>query len=100
MNDARVTSLGISGALLESRHELARGSRIEIEISLWRILPTLAVPAQVLSVREDPVTRTFLHSMQFGALEAPQIRLLGNYVINQINQTSASVSPLASRPAR
>lgn len=89
MNDARVTSLGISGALLESRHELPRGSRIEIEMSLWRILPTLAVPAQVLNVREDPQTRTFLHSMQFGTLEPGQIRLLGNYVINQINQTSA-----------
>ena len=89
LSDARVTSLGIGGALLESRDELPRGTQVELEMSLWRILPTLSMPAQVLDVREDPSTRTFLHSMQFGTLQGPQIRLLGNYVINQINQTSA-----------
>ena len=88
MPDAKVISLGISGALLESRHELPRSSLVDLELSLWRILPTLAVPAQVLETREDPATRTFLHSMQFGTLQVPQIRLLGNYVINQINQTN------------
>ena len=89
LSDARVTSLGIGGALLESRDELPPGVQVDLEMSLWRILPTLAVTAQVLEVREDPTTRTYLHSMHFGVLQGAQIRLLGNYVINQINQTSA-----------
>ena len=42
----------------------------------------------VIDVKQEPGTGLFLHSVQFSSLEADQVKLLGNYVINMINQTS------------
>lgn len=86
--DARVVNLGIGGALVETRNEVPKGIDADLEISLWRILPTLCLSGAILDVRQEPGTGFFLVSIQFGALQADQIKLLGNYIINLINQTS------------
>jgi hypothetical protein len=86
--DPRVVNLGIGGALVESRHETPAEQDVELEISLWRILPTLALPARIIDVRQEPGNQIYLHSLQFGDLTAEQTRLLGNYIINFINQAS------------
>lgn len=88
LTDAKVVNLGIGGALVESKDELPTGSRIEMEISLWRILPTLALNGVVLHTRREPGCDGVLHSVQFGALDPGDVKLLGNYIINLINQTS------------
>ncbi len=86
--EPRVVNLGVGGALLEARNEGVRGIPVEVEISLWRILPTLCLAGHVIDVRQEPGTGLWLHSVQFTALDSDQIKLLGNYVINMINQTS------------
>jgi hypothetical protein len=86
--DPRVINLGIGGALVESRHETPAEQDVELEISLWRILPTLCLPARIIEVRQEPGNGIYLHCLQFGDLTPEQIRLLGNYIINFINQSS------------
>lgn len=89
LNEARVVNLGIGGALLESATAMEKNASLTLEISLWRILPTLRLPVTVLDVRPDLDTGLQLHSLQFGPMEGQQIKILGNYIINMINQTHA-----------
>ena len=86
--EARLVNLGIGGALLESDAPLAKGPIFTVEMSLWRILPTLRLPAAVLDSRQDADSGRVLTSLQFGSMEAAQVKLLGNYIINMINQSS------------
>ena len=89
VGEARLVNIGIGGCLLESAEPLEQGRQVTVEMSLWRILPTLRLPASVLDVRSDPDTGLALASLQFGAMDPAQVKLLGNYVINMINQSSA-----------
>lgn len=83
----RVVNLGIGGALLHSTEALDKGAIYSLEMSLWRILPTLRLPVGVIEVRPDPAGGHLI-SLQFGEMDAPQVKLLGNYIINMINQTA------------
>ena len=84
----RVDNLGIGGALLHSSDPLDKGAIYSLEMSLWRILPTLRLPVGVIDVRPDPA-EGYLMSLQFGEMDAPQVKVLGNYIINMINQTAS-----------
>jgi hypothetical protein len=83
----RVVNLGIGGALLHSSLPLERGGIYSLEMSLWRILPTLRLPVGVIEVRPD-TAEGHLISLQFGEMDPPQVKVLGNYIINMINQTA------------
>lgn len=87
--EGKVCNLGVSGALLETKAEFKAGEAVEVELSLWRILPRLKVRGQVVEVKENANQRTYLHSIQFGIIPGQDMRLLGNYVINQLNQACA-----------
>lgn len=84
--DGRIVNIGIGGALLETRVSVDSGRHGSLEMSLWRILPTLRLPVTILDQRHDG--ELILLSLKFGALDAPQVKLLGNYIINMINQSS------------
>jgi hypothetical protein len=86
--DGKVVNLGIGGALVETAEALTKGSSLELEMSLWRILPTLRLPARVLDSRPDALSGQHLSSLQFANLESPQIKTLGNYIINMINMAN------------
>ncbi len=87
--EGKVCNLGVSGALLETKSEFKAGDTVEVEMSLWRILPRLKLRGQVVDVKENGSQRTYLHSIQFGVIPGQDMRLLGNYVINQLNQACA-----------
>ncbi len=86
--EGRLVNIGIGGTLLESRQQLTRGSLFTVEMSLWRILPTLRLPVAVLDSRAEGEDQ-FLTSLKFGAIEPDRVKLLGNYIINMINQSSS-----------
>jgi hypothetical protein len=86
--EARLVNIGIGGCLLESAESLEKDREVTVEMSLWRILPTLRLPATVIETRQDPDTGLCLTSLKFGAMDSAQVKLLGNYVINMINQSS------------
>ena len=88
VSEARLVNIGIGGCLLESSEGLEKGREVTVEMSLWRILPTLRLPATVIEHRQDPETGLALTSLKFGAIDSGQVKLLGNYVINMINQSS------------
>lgn len=88
ISEARLVNIGIGGCLLESTQGLEKGQMVTVEMSLWRILPTLRLPATVLDQRNDPESGLLLSSLQFGSIDSSQVKLLGNYVINMINQSS------------
>lgn len=81
-----IRNLGISGALVETRQEFQVGQEVALEMSLWRILPSLTLHGRVVEVRESHNQQSNFVSVQFGIIAGPQMKLLGNYVINQINQ--------------
>ena len=89
ISEARLVNIGIGGALLESADRLTKGSIYTVEMSLWRILPTLRLPVAAMDERNDEESGLVLTSLQFGPIEPPQVKLLGNYIINMINQSSA-----------
>lgn len=84
----RVLNLGLGGALLESPQPMEVGHEVDLEICLWRILPALSLRCQVLQTRQEHPGGPYLHSLLFMGLDADQVKLLGNYVIYLINQTS------------
>lgn len=88
VHEGRLVNIGIGGALLESAEELVKGDVLTVEMSLWRILPTLRLPVAVMDPRREPESGLVLTSLQFGPIEPPQVKLLGNYIINMINQSS------------
>lgn len=88
ISEARLVNIGIGGCLLESAEPLEKNQLVTVEMSLWRILPTLRLPASVLDVRSDPESGLALTSLQFGTMDSAQVKLLGNYVINMINQSN------------
>lgn len=88
LSESRLVNIGIGGALLESADPLAKGDVLTVEMSLWRILPTLRLPVAVMDCRPDADTGLSLSSLQFGPIEPNQVKLLGNYIINMINQSS------------
>lgn len=87
--EGRLVNLGIGGALLESSLSLTKGSALTLEMSLWRILPTLRLPVTVLGTTPEPDSELVLNSLQFGTMDGMQIKILGNYIINMINQASS-----------
>lgn len=86
--EARLVNIGIGGCLLESASSLEKGREVTVEMSLWRILPTLRLPAIVIETRHDSEAGFYLTSLKFGSIDSAQVKLLGNYVINMINQSS------------
>ena len=88
ISEARLVNIGIGGCLLESAQSLEQDQLVTVEMSLWRILPTLRLPATVIALRNDPDSGLALTSLQFGVIDPSQVKLLGNYVINMINQSS------------
>lgn len=86
--EGRLVNLGIGGALLESSQALEKGVLGTLEMSLWRILPTLQLPVAVLQCRGEE-SGLHLLSLKFGSMDAGQVKLLGNYIINMINQSSS-----------
>lgn len=88
ISEARLVNIGIGGCLLESADSLEKDREVTVEMSLWRILPTLRLPASVIESRQDAETGLCLTSLKFGSMDSAQIKLLGNYVINMINQSS------------
>ncbi|MFN8606216.1 MAG: PilZ domain-containing protein [Vulcanimicrobiota bacterium] len=88
ISEARLVNIGIGGCLLESAEPLEKGTEVTVEMSLWRILPTLRLPAMVIETRQEPEGGLCLTSLKFGAMDSTQVKLLGNYVINMINQSS------------
>ncbi|MBN9415643.1 MAG: PilZ domain-containing protein [Candidatus Eremiobacteraeota bacterium] len=88
VSEARLVNIGIGGCLLESAQALEKDQQVTVEMSLWRILPTLRLPATVIALRNDPDSGLALTSLQFGVIDPSQVKLLGNYVINMINQSS------------
>lgn len=86
--DGRLVNIGIGGTLLESDLPLVVSQVYTVEMSLWRILPTLRLQATALDVRRDPDIGLTLTSLQFGPMDSAQVKLLGNYIINMINQSS------------
>lgn len=89
LHDGKLVNLGIGGALLEGETSLQKGAHLTLEMSLWRILPTLRLPVLVLDVRPDQNPERTLSCLQFGSMDAQQIKILGNYIINMINQASS-----------
>lgn len=86
--EARVVNIGIGGALLETTGGLEKGLSLDLELSLWRILPTLRLPIAVIDTRLEAESGLHLTSVKFGAIGSDQVKVLGNYIINMINQTA------------
>lgn len=89
--DCQILNLGIGGALVALDSPLSEESLVHCEMCLWRVLPALRLPCKVLSVREEVSEDervTHLHSLIFLGIDVAEVRLLGNYVIHLINQSS------------
>ncbi len=91
--DGMVVNLGLGGALMEGEADLTEGTSVELSMCLWRILPALNLKGTLLNCRSESISERFLYSIKFSELSASQLKLLGNYVIYLINQTS----PLPTR---
>lgn len=87
--EGRLVNIGIGGCLLESGQTLEKGQEVIVEMSLWRILPTLQLSAKVIESRVCNESDLSLISLQFGKMDSAQVKLLGNYIINMINQSAA-----------
>lgn len=89
----QVLNLGVGGALLALPDPLKKDQIIHCEICLWRILPALRLPCRVLSIAHDEGEGesqgpTYSHSILFLGMDTEQVKLLGNYVIFLINQST------------
>lgn len=86
---ARVVNLGVGGALLEVNEEFPRDTQVTLDMSLWRILPTLSLPGSILDSRRDPESGLVLSGMRFSELNPQQIELLGKYVVYLLQNTES-----------
>ncbi len=87
--NCRVVNLGVGGALVELNEEFPRDTRLQLDMSLWRILPTLSLPGLVVDSRRDAETGLVLSGLRFGELNPQQVELLGKYVVYLLNQTAS-----------
>ncbi len=85
---ARVVNLGVGGALLEVNEEFPRDTPVELDMSLWRILPALSLGGVVLDSRRDPESGLVLTGMRFGEMNPQQVELLGKYVVYLLQNTT------------
>lgn len=87
--NARVVNLGVGGALVELEEEFPHQTILQLDMSLWRILPTLQLPAMVLNSRRDENGKV-LSGLRFGELNPQQVELLGKYVVYLLQNTEGS----------
>ncbi|MEW6281387.1 MAG: PilZ domain-containing protein [Candidatus Eremiobacterota bacterium] len=86
---ARVVNMGVGGALMETAEEFPNGTSVTLEVSLWRILPTLSLSARTLQPRRDQDNGLVLTGLEFSELGPEQVDLLGKYVVYLLNQSAS-----------
>lgn len=85
---ARVVNLGVGGALIEMDEEFPRDTVVNLDMSLWRILPALSLPAVVVGARREPDNGNVLCGVRFDELNPNQVELLGKYVVYLLQNTA------------
>ena len=76
-----VVNLGVGGAFFEGVASYDSGSAIRIRLGVGDRGKSLELPGSVVTTRFHSETETYQSSIRFSELSGPQVRLLGDYII-------------------
>lgn len=86
--EGRILNLGVGGALFESSASFSAQTAIRIRCESWSGLKPLDLPALVLHVKRPDPAGPYLSSVRFLDLNARQLRVLGQYVLQLLKETT------------
>ncbi|MBI3924877.1 MAG: PilZ domain-containing protein [Armatimonadetes bacterium] len=87
--EGKVVNLGVGGALFAGEEAFSPGLPIRMQIGPYRRYRVLEVPGTIISTRRRNENGGYLVSVRFNDPTPSQIRLLGDYVIGLLKDSTA-----------
>ncbi len=86
--EGKVLNLGVGGALFESSTTYPPKTQVRLRIPAWGKLKPLDLPGVVLHSKRPNPSGNYLTSVRFEDLRSPQLKLLGQYVLQLLKETT------------
>lgn len=79
-------NLGVGGMLCRTGGEFESGEAVRVALGPYRKIPALSIAGRVVSSQPDPEGVGTRHGIRFMGQESPEIKLLGEYVIQTFKE--------------
>lgn len=79
-------NLGVGGLLFRTGGDLSTGDPVQVSLGPYKKLPALNIVGRVVSCRPDPEGVGTRHGVRFLGSDTPEVKLLGQYVIQTLRE--------------